>query len=73
MIDFLVPTPFTIGFLLVPFFGLFLIKLSKYKKTGVTLIVIFLGFLLYVVLGFLLSWLTVSVLGAHPGGEALIP
>ena len=47
MIDFLVPTPFTMGFLLVPFFGLFLIKLTKYKKTGVTLIVIFLGFLLY--------------------------
>ena len=72
MIDFLVPTPLTIGFLLVPFFGLYLITLSKYKKTGITLIVIFLGFLLYVVLGFLLSWLTVSVLGAHPGGEALI-
>ena len=72
MIDFLVPTPFTIGFLLVPFVGLYLIKLSKYKKTGITLIVIFLGFLLYVVLGFLLSWLTVPVLGAHPGGEALI-
>ena len=66
MIDFLVPTPFTIGFLLVPFFGLYLIKLSKYKKTGVTLIVIFLGFLLYLLV-FLLSWLTVSVLGAHPG------
>jgi len=33
---------------------------------------VFVGFLVYTVLGFLLLWLSVSVLGAHPGAESLI-
>ena len=73
MIDFLIPAPLTIGLLIVPLFGLFLIKFTKYRKTGNTLIVLFLGFLVFAAIGFLLSWLTVSALGAHPGGEALKP
>ena len=72
MIDFLIPTPFAIGFLLVPFCGLFFLKQTKYRKLGIGLIIVFAGFLVYTVLGFLLLWLTVSVLGANPGAEALI-
>ena len=72
MIDFLVPTPLTIGFLLVPFCGLFFLKRTKYRKLGIGLIIVFVGFLLYTVLGFLLLWLSVSVLGAHPGAESLL-
>ena len=72
MIDFLIPTPFAIGFLLVPFCGLFFLKQTKYRKLGIGLIIVFAGFLVYTVLGFLLLWLTVSVLGSHPGAEALI-
>ena len=45
MIDFLVPTPLTIGFLLVPFWGLFFLKLTKYRKLGIGLIIVFAGFL----------------------------
>ena len=72
MIDFLIPTPFAIGFLLVPFCGLFFLKRTKYCKLGIGLILVFAGFLVYTVLGFLLLWLSVSVLGAHPVAEALI-
>ena len=72
MIDFLIPTPFAIGFLLVPFCWLFFLKRTKYRKLGIGLIIVFAGFLVYTVLGFLLLWLTVSVLGANPGAEALI-
>ncbi len=72
MIDFLIPTPFAIGFLLVPFCGLFFLKRTKYRKLGIGLIIVFAGFLVYTILGFLLLWLTVSVLDAHPGAEALI-
>ena len=72
MIDFLVPTPLTIGFLLAPFCGLFFLKRTKYRKFGIGLIIVFVGFLVYTVLGFLLLWLSVSVLGAHAGAESLI-
>ena len=71
MIDFLIPTPLIIGLLLVPFCGLFLIKRTKYRKIGIALIVVSLGFILFAFIGFLLSWLTVSILDAHPDGEAL--
>ena len=71
MIDFLIPTPLIIGLLLVPFCGLFLIKRTTYRKTGIALIVVSLGFVLFAFIGFLLSWLTVSILDAHPELEAL--
>jgi len=72
VIDFLVPVPLMVGLLLAFLFGLFLLKGTKYRKTGITLVVISLGFVLYTFLGFLLSWLTISVLDAHPGGDAFI-
>ena len=67
MIDFLIPIPFAIGFLLVPLLGLILIKLNKFRRVGIALLIIFFGFLLYVVLGFLLSLLSAKVFDAHPG------
>ncbi len=67
MIEFLIPIPFAIGFLLVPVFGLLLIKLTKFRRVGIALIIIFFGFLLYAVLGFLLSLLSAKVFNAHPG------
>jgi hypothetical protein len=67
MIDFLIPIPFAIGFLLVPLLGLILIKLTKFRRVGIALLIIFFGFLLYVVLGFLLSLLSAKVFDAHPG------
>jgi hypothetical protein len=67
MIDFLIPIPFAIGFLLVPVLGLILIKLTKFRRVGITLLIIFFGFLLYAVLGFLLSLLSAKVFDAHPG------
>ena len=67
MIDFLIPTPFAIGFLFVPVLGLLLIKLTKFRRVGIALVIIFFGFLLYVVLGFLLSLLSAKVFDAHPG------
>ena len=67
MIDFLIPTPFAIGFLLLPVLGLLLIKLTKFRRVGITLVIIFFGFLLYAFLGFLLSLLSAAVYDAHPG------
>ena len=67
MIDFLIPTPFAIGFLFVPFLGLLLIKLTKFRRVGTALVIIFFGFLLYALLGFLLSLLSAAVFDAHPG------
>ena len=67
MIDFLIPIPFAMGFLLVPSLGLILIKLNKFRRVGIALLIIFFGFLLYVVLGFLLSLLSAKVFDAHPG------
>ena len=67
MIDFLIPIPFAIGFLLVPLLGLILIKLNKFRRVGIALLIIFFGFLLYAVLGFLLSLLSAKVFDAHPG------
>ena len=67
MIDFLIPTPFTIGFLFVPVLGLLLIKLTKFRRVGTALVIIFFGFLLYALLGFLLSLLSAAVFDAHPG------
>ena len=67
MIDFLVPTPFAIGFLFIPVLGLVLIKLTKFRKFGIALVIIFFGFLLYAFLGFLLSLLSAAVFDAHPG------
>ena len=67
MIDFLIPIPFAIGFLLVPLLGLILIKLTKFRRVGIVLLIIFFGFLLYAVLGFLLSLLSAKVFDAHPG------
>jgi len=45
---------------------------SAARKLGIGLIIVFVGFLVYTVLGFLLLWLSVSVLDAHPGAESLI-
>ena len=67
MIDFLIPIPFAIGFLLVPILGLILIKLTKSRRVGIALLIIFFGFLLYAVLGFFLSLLSAKVFDAHPG------
>jgi len=67
MIDFLIPAPFAIGFLLLPVLGLLLIKLTKFRRVGITLVIIFFGFLLYAFLGFLLSLLSAAVYDAHPG------
>ena len=67
MIDFLIPVPFAIGFLLLPVLGLLLIKLTKFRRVGITLVIIFFGFLLYALLGFLLSLLSAAVFDAHPG------
>ena len=67
MIDFLIPTPFAIGFLLLPVLGLLLIKLTKFRRVGITLVIIFFGFLLYALLGLLLSLLSAAVFDAHPG------
>ena len=67
MIDFLIPTPFAIGFLFVPALGLLLIKLTKFRRIGIALVIIFFGFLLYALLGFLLSLLSAAVFDAHPG------
>ena len=44
-----------------------LIKLNKFRRVGIALLIIFFGFLLYVVLGFLLSLLSAKVFDAHPG------
>ena len=67
MIDFLIPTPFAIGFLSLPILGLLLIKLTKFRRVGTALVIIFFGFLLYALLGFLLSLLSAAVFDAHPG------
>ena len=67
MIDFLIPTPFAISFLFVPVLGLLLIKLTKFRRVGIALVIIFFGFLLYALLGFLLSLLSAAVFDAHPG------
>ena len=67
MIDFLIPIQFAIGFLLVPVIGLILIKLTKFRRVGIALLIIFFSFLLYALLGFLLSLLSAAVFDAHPG------
>ena len=67
MIDFLIPAPLAIGFLFVPVLGLLLIKLTKFRRVGTALVIIFFGFLLYALLGFLLSLLSAAVFDAHPG------
>ena len=60
------------GWLFFFFYGLFLIKLTKYRKSGKAIIIIFSMPVLYIVICFILFLLFVSP-ESHPGGVAFTP
>ena len=74
IVDFLAPIPFTIGWIFIPFYGLYLIKLTKYHMLGKLLIIVFACSLLLPIIGFaLLIYLSIVEPGAFFGGEAFKP
>ena len=69
IVDFLAPIPFTIGWIFVPFYGLYLLKLTKYRKLGKALLILFACSLLFPIIGFaLMIYASVVEPGAHFGG-----
>tara|TARA_B110000467_G_C18063073_1_gene337286 strand:+ start:307 stop:531 length:225 start_codon:yes stop_codon:yes gene_type:complete len=74
LINFLNSVPLYPGWLFFFFFGLFFIKLTKYRKLGKVIIVIFsIPILIIVASLFFGIWLMEANPGAFPGGEAYTP
>ena len=71
MIDFLNSVPLYPGWLFLLFFGLFFIKLTKHRKLGKAIIILFFIPILFIVAsGIFGIWLMETNPGAHFGGEA---
>ena len=68
MINFLNAVPLYPGWLFLFFFGLFFIKLTKYRKLGKAIIIIFSIPILFIV-----ASIMETNPGAFPGGEAFTP
>ena len=74
MINFFDSIPLYPGWLFLFFFGLFFLKLTKYRKLGKVIIIIFFIPILISVLGFIAMVLVFDPsTGAFPGGEAYTP
>jgi len=71
LINFLDSVPLYPGWLFLFFFGLFFIKLTKYRKLGKAIIIIFSIPILFIVASMFFGiWLMETNPGAHFGGEA---
>tara|TARA_X000001036_G_scaffold45067_1_gene36035 strand:+ start:996 stop:1220 length:225 start_codon:yes stop_codon:yes gene_type:complete len=74
MINFLNSVPLYPGWLFLFFFGLLFIKLTKYRKVGKAIIILFsIPILLIIASTFFGVWLMETNPGAFPGGEAYTP
>ena len=71
-INFLDSVPLYPGWLFLFFFGLFVMKLTKYRKLGKTIIIILSIPILFIVLSTILFLFFVSSEN-HPGGVAFTP
>ena len=73
-INFLDSVPFYPGWLFLFFFGLFFIMLTKHRKLGKVIIIIFFIPVLFSIVGFIAMVLLFDPsTGAFPGGEAYTP
>ena len=72
MINFLNSVPLYPGWLFFFFFGLFLLKLTKFRKLGKIIIILFSVPILFIVLSTILFIFFVSPEN-HPGGVAFTP
>ena len=62
------------GWLFLFFFGLFFIKLTKHRKLGKAIIIIFFTPILFIVASMFFGiWLMETNPGVFPGGEAFAP
>ena len=74
MINFFDSIPLYPGWLFLFFLGLFFIKLTKYRKAGKAIIILFsIPILLIIASTFFGVWLMETNPGAFPGGEAYTP
>jgi len=74
MINFFDSIPLYPGWLFLFFLGLFFIKLTKYRKVGKAIIILFsIPILLIIASTFFGVWLMETNPGAFPGGEAYTP
>ena len=74
MINFFDSVPLYPGWLFLFFFGLFVIKLTKYRKAGKAIIILFSIPILLIIASTLFGvWLMETNPGAFPGGEAYTP
>ena len=74
MINFLNSVPLYPGWLFLFFFGLLFIKLTKYRKVGKAIIILFSIPILLIIASTLFGvWLMETNPGAFPGGEAYTP
>ena len=74
MINFLNSVPLYPGWLFLFFFGLFFIKLTKYRKIGKIIIILFSIPVLFIVASTVFGiWLMETNPGVFPGGEAYTP
>ena len=73
-INFFDSVPLYPGWLFLFFFGLFFIKLTKYRKLGKVILILFSIPILFIVASGLFGiWLMETNPGAFPGGEAYTP
>ena len=74
MINFLNSVPLYPGWLFFFFFGLFFIKLTKFRKLGKVILILFsIPILLIFASGLFGIWLMETNPGVFPGGEAYSP
>ena len=74
MINFLNSVPLYPGWLFLFFFGLLFIKLTKYRKVGKAIIILFSIPILLIIASTLFGvWLMETNPGAFPGGKAYTP
>ena len=74
MINFFDSIPLYPGWLFLFFLGLFFIKLTKYRKAGKAIIILFSIPILIIIASTLFGvWLMETNPGAFPGGEAYTP
>ena len=74
LINFLNSVPLYPGWLFLFFFGLFFIKLTKYRKVGKVILILFSIPILFIVASTIFGiWLMETNPGVFPGGEAYTP
>ena len=74
MINFLNSVPLYPGWLFLFFFGLFFIKLTKYRKLGKVIIILFFIHILVIIASMFFGiWLMETNPGVFLGGEAYTP